>query len=111
MSNSCFQAVKNQQKERSYYVTDTNKLQLEKILLEKSLKLENAKKKTSFIFMQSFAVERGPKHFFGNHENDGTFDFFSKQSGDPRVKKNHMEGQRKMPKLRQKKFYRADIRT
>ena len=56
------------------------------------MKLENAKKKTSFIFMQSFAVERGPKHFFGNHENDGTFDFFSKQSGDPRVKKNHMEG-------------------
>jgi hypothetical protein len=44
--------------------------------LEKSLKLENAKNKTSFMLIKSFAVERGPKHFFGNHENDGTVEFF-----------------------------------
>lgn len=46
------------------------------IFFEKSLKLENAKNKTSFIFIKSFAVERGPKHFFGNHENDGTREFY-----------------------------------
>lgn len=41
---------------------------------EKSLKLENTKKETSFSH-KSFAVERGPTHFFGSHENDGTFEF------------------------------------
>jgi hypothetical protein len=48
--------------------------------VEKSLKLENAKNKISFMLIKSFAVERGPKHFFGNHENDGTVEFFSSKS-------------------------------
>lgn len=28
------------------------------------------------MLIKSFAVERGPKHFFDNHENDGTVKFF-----------------------------------
>jgi hypothetical protein len=43
----------------------------------KSLKLGNTKKQTSLILIKGFAVERGPKHFFSNHENDGTVEFFS----------------------------------
>lgn len=50
---------------------------VKKIDLLKSLKLGNTKKQTSFILIKGFAVERGPKHFFSNHENDGTFEFFS----------------------------------
>jgi hypothetical protein len=50
------------------------------IHLLKSLKLGNTKKQTSLILIKSFAVERGPKHFFNNHENDGTFEFFSRRS-------------------------------
>jgi hypothetical protein len=38
------------------------------------LKLENAKKKSGFIFRKNFAAERGPKHFLCNHENDETFE-------------------------------------
>lgn len=51
--------------------------------MEKSLKLGNTKNKTSFTLMKSFAVERGPKHFFNNHENDGTFEFFTSIGAKP----------------------------
>ena len=46
------------------------------------------------MLMKSFAVERGPKHFFSNHENEETFEFFRRRAKPavPFQGKIHMEG-------------------
>ena len=45
-----------------------------------------------FIFMKSFAAERGPNHFFDNHENDGTFEIFFSKRGFRQKENIQMEG-------------------